>query len=159
MILRQREEIREKLAAAKEKRLLNQKLGKVKTLGEDDPWLDDTAAWIERSRKLQREKELADKRAKLLEEMDQEFGVSTLVEEEFMRRKMERYSARDLQGLTVEHDPGAFREGETLVLTLKDKGEGGQWGRGGDNGDGEGTTGSLGTWWGHGGWRRTRTSR
>ncbi|KAK2510646.1 hypothetical protein Q9966_016839 [Columba livia] len=122
LALRQREEIRQKLAAAKEKRLLNQKLGKVKTLGEDDPWLDDTAAWIERSRKLQREKELADKRAKLLEEMDQEFGVSTLVEEDFMRRKMERYSARDLQGLTVEHDPGAFREGETLVLTLKDKG-------------------------------------
>lgn len=33
------------------------------------------------------------------------------------------YSSRDLQGLTVEHDVGAFREGETLVLTLKDKGE------------------------------------
>ncbi|XP_061300365.1 U4/U6.U5 tri-snRNP-associated protein 1 [Pezoporus flaviventris] len=122
LVQRQREEIREKLAAAKEKRLLNQKLGKIKTLGEDDPWLDDTAAWIERSRKLQQEKELAEKRAKLLEEMDQEFGVSTLVEEEFMRRKRDLYSARDLQGLTVEHDLGAFREGETLVLTLKDKG-------------------------------------
>lgn len=83
MALRQREELREKLAAAKEKRLLNQKLGKIKTLGEDDPWLDDTAAWIERSRQLQKEKDLAEKRAKLLEEMDQEFGVSTLVEEEF----------------------------------------------------------------------------
>ncbi|XP_075345658.1 LOW QUALITY PROTEIN: U4/U6.U5 tri-snRNP-associated protein 1 [Mycteria americana] len=122
LVQRQREEIREKLAAAKEKRLLNQKLGKIKTLGEDDPWLDDTAAWIERSRKLQQEKELAEKRAKLLEEMDQEFGVSTLVEEEFMRRKRDLYSSRDLQGLTVEHDLGAFREGETLVLTLKDKG-------------------------------------
>uniref|UniRef100_A0A8D0KZG3 Spliceosome associated factor 1, recruiter of U4/U6.U5 tri-snRNP n=1 Tax=Strix occidentalis caurina TaxID=311401 RepID=A0A8D0KZG3_STROC len=122
MVQRQREEIREKLAAAKEKRLLNQKLGKIKTLGEDDPWLDDAAAWIERSRKLQQEKELAEKRAKLLEEMDQEFGVSTLVEEEFMRRKRDLYSSRDLQGLTVEHDLGAFREGETLVLTLKDKG-------------------------------------
>ncbi|XP_068280807.1 U4/U6.U5 tri-snRNP-associated protein 1, partial [Nyctibius grandis] len=54
--------------------------------------------------------------------MDQEFGVSTLVEEEFLRRRRERYSARDLQGLTVEHDVGTFREGETLVLTLKDKG-------------------------------------
>ncbi|KAF1415068.1 U4/U6.U5 tri-snRNP-associated protein 1, partial [Spheniscus humboldti] len=32
------------------------------------------------------------------------------------------YSSRDLQGLTVEHDLGAFQEGETLVLTLKDKG-------------------------------------
>uniref|UniRef100_A0A663EIC4 Spliceosome associated factor 1, recruiter of U4/U6.U5 tri-snRNP n=1 Tax=Aquila chrysaetos chrysaetos TaxID=223781 RepID=A0A663EIC4_AQUCH len=122
LVQRQREEIREKLAAAKEKRLLNQKLGKIKTLGEDDPWLDDAAAWIERSRKLQQEKELAEKRAKLLEEMDQEFGVSTLVEEEFMRRKRDLYSSRDLQGLTVEHDLGAFREGETLVLTLKDKG-------------------------------------
>lgn len=37
---------------------------KIKTLGEDDPWLDDTAAWIERSRKLQQEKELAEKRVR-----------------------------------------------------------------------------------------------
>ncbi|XP_064262511.1 U4/U6.U5 tri-snRNP-associated protein 1 [Passer domesticus] len=128
LALRQREEIREKLAAAKEKRLLNQKLGKVKTLGEEEPWLDDAAAWIERSRALQREKELAEKRAKLLEEMDQEFGVSPLVEEEFQRRRRERYSARDLQGLTVEHDPASIPEGQTLVLTLKDRGvlEGGE---------------------------------
>lgn len=123
MALRQREELREKLAAAKEKRLLNQKLGKIKTLGEDDPWLDDTAAWIERSRQLQKEKDLAEKRAKLLEEMDQEFGVSTLVEEEFEQRRQDLYSARDLQGLTVEHAIDSFREGETVVLTLKDKGE------------------------------------
>ncbi|XP_066843533.1 U4/U6.U5 tri-snRNP-associated protein 1-like [Anser cygnoides] len=122
LVLRQRQEIRERLAAAKEKRLHNQRLGKVKPLGEAEPWLDDAAAWIERSRQLQRERELAEKRAKLLEEMDQEFGVSTLVEEEFMRRRRELYSARDLQGLAVEHDPGAIREGQTLVLTLKDKG-------------------------------------
>ncbi|XP_044537393.1 U4/U6.U5 tri-snRNP-associated protein 1 [Gracilinanus agilis] len=122
MALRQREELREKLAAAKEKRLLNQKLGKIKTLGEDDPWLDDTAAWIERSRRLQKEKDLAEKRAKLLEEMDQEFGVSTLVEEEFGQKRKDQYSARDLQGLTVEHTIDSFREGETMILTLKDKG-------------------------------------
>ncbi|KAM6158124.1 U4/U6.U5 tri-snRNP-associated protein 1 [Rhynchocyon petersi] len=122
MALRQREELREKLAAAKEKRLLNQKLGKIKTLGEDDPWLDDTAAWIERSRQLQKEKDMAEKRAKLLEEMDQEFGVSSLVEEEFGQRRQDLYSARDLQGLTVEHAIDSFREGETVILTLKDKG-------------------------------------
>lgn len=34
---------------------------KVKTLAEDD-WLDDTAAWVERSRKMAKEKELAEKR-------------------------------------------------------------------------------------------------
>ncbi|XP_068411563.1 U4/U6.U5 tri-snRNP-associated protein 1 [Eschrichtius robustus] len=122
MALRQREELREKLAAAKEKRLLNQKLGKIKALGEDDPWLDDTAAWIERTRQLQKEKDLAERRAKLLEEMDQEFGVSTLVEEEFGQRRQDLYSARDLQGLTVEHAIDSFQEGETVVLTLKDKG-------------------------------------
>ncbi|KAL1763979.1 U4 tri-snRNP-associated 1, partial [Sigmodon hispidus] len=69
MALLQCEELREKLAAAKEKRLLNQKLGKIKTRGENDPWLDDTAAWIERSQQLQKEKDLAEKQAKLLEEM------------------------------------------------------------------------------------------
>ncbi|XP_061462085.1 U4/U6.U5 tri-snRNP-associated protein 1 [Rhineura floridana] len=122
IVLKQREEIREKLAAAKEKRLLNQKLGKIKSLGEDDPWLDDTAAWIERSRKLQLEKEMAEKRAKLLEEMDQEFGISSLVEEEFGQKKKVSYSSRDLKGLTVEHTIDSFQEGETVILTLKDKG-------------------------------------
>lgn len=39
-------------------------LRKIKTLGEDDPWLDDTAAWIERSRQLQKEKDLAEKRVR-----------------------------------------------------------------------------------------------
>ncbi|TSL04312.1 U4/U6.U5 tri-snRNP-associated protein 1 [Bagarius yarrelli] len=120
--IRQQNEIREKLAALKEKRLLNQKLGKVKTLADDDPWLDDTAAWVERSRKLAKEKEMAEKRAKLLEEMDEEFGVSNLVEEEFAQRKMESYSSKDLKGLTVQHKIESFKEGETVVLTLQDKG-------------------------------------
>lgn len=40
---------------------------KIKTLGEDDPWLDDTAAWIERSRQLQKEKDLAEKRVRTLQ--------------------------------------------------------------------------------------------
>ncbi|XP_023650878.1 U4/U6.U5 tri-snRNP-associated protein 1 [Paramormyrops kingsleyae] len=120
--IKHQSEIREKLAAVKEKRLLNQKLGKVKTLAEDDPWLDDTAAWVERSRKLAKEKELAEKRAKLLEEMDEEFGVSTLVEQEFKDSKKESYSAQDLKGLTVQHKMESFKEGETLILTLEDKG-------------------------------------
>ncbi|KAG8437856.1 hypothetical protein GDO86_008524, partial [Hymenochirus boettgeri] len=120
MLLKQQQELREKLAAAKEKRLLNQKLGKVKSLGDDELWLDDTAAWIEKSRKLQMEKEIAEKRAKLLAEMDEEFGVSNLVEEEFGQKK--HYSSQDLQGLTVEHKIESFTEGKTVILTLKDKG-------------------------------------
>ncbi|XP_030637814.1 U4/U6.U5 tri-snRNP-associated protein 1 [Chanos chanos] len=120
--IRQQQEMREKLAAVKEKRLLNQKLGKVKLLAEEDPWLDDTAAWVERSRKMAKEKEMAEKRAKLLEEMDEEFGVSNLVEQEFAQQKGEAYGSRDLRGLSVQHKMESFKEGETLILTLEDKG-------------------------------------
>ncbi|XP_074549252.1 U4/U6.U5 tri-snRNP-associated protein 1 [Halichoeres trimaculatus] len=114
-------EMREKLAAMKEKRILNQKLGKVKTLAEED-WLDDTAAWVERSRKMAKEKEMAEKRAKLLEEMDEEFGVSSLVEEDFAQRRNEAYTSRDLKGLKVQHKVESFSEGQTVILTLEDKG-------------------------------------
>ncbi|XP_038643397.1 U4/U6.U5 tri-snRNP-associated protein 1 [Scyliorhinus canicula] len=119
---KQQEDIRVKLAALKEKRLLNQKLGKVKSLGDDDAWLDDAMAWVEKSRKLQREKEMAEKRAKLLEEMDEEFGISNLIEEELQTQRQTAYTSRDLKGLTVQHDIEAFKEGEAVVLTLKDKG-------------------------------------
>uniref|UniRef100_A0A8C6T3F6 Spliceosome associated factor 1, recruiter of U4/U6.U5 tri-snRNP n=1 Tax=Neogobius melanostomus TaxID=47308 RepID=A0A8C6T3F6_9GOBI len=121
VVIKQQKEMREKLAALKEKRILNKKLGKVKTLGGDD-WLDDTAAWVAQTRKLEKEKELAEKRAKLLEEMDQEFGVSDLVEEEFGHGRKETYSARDLRGLKVQHKTESFSEGQTVILTLQDKG-------------------------------------
>ncbi|XP_013925309.1 PREDICTED: U4/U6.U5 tri-snRNP-associated protein 1-like, partial [Thamnophis sirtalis] len=65
---------------------------------------------------------MAEKRAKLLEEMDQEFGISSLVEEEFGQKKKVGYSAQDLKGLTVEHTIDSFQEGHTVILTLKDKG-------------------------------------
>lgn len=121
VIIQQQKEMREKLAALKEKRILNQKLGKVKTLAEDD-WLDDTSSWVEKSRKLAKEKEMAEKRAKLLEEMDEEFGVSNLVEEEFAQIKQDAYTSRDLKGLKVQHKVESFSEGQTVILTLEDKG-------------------------------------
>ncbi|XP_008297509.1 U4/U6.U5 tri-snRNP-associated protein 1 [Stegastes partitus] len=121
VLIQQQKEMREKLAAMKEKRILNQKLGKVKTLAEDD-WLDDTAAWVERSRTLAKEKEMAEKRAKLLEEMDEEFGVSSLVEEEFAQNKQDAYTSQDLKGLKVQHKVDSFNEGQTVILTLQDKG-------------------------------------
>lgn len=119
--IQKQKEMREKLAAMKEKRILNQKLGKVKTLADED-WLDDTSAWVERSRKMAKEKELAEKRAKLLEEMDEEFGVSSLVEEDFAQSKNFAYTSRDLKGLKVQHKVDSFAEGQTVILTLEDKG-------------------------------------
>ncbi|XP_044046693.1 U4/U6.U5 tri-snRNP-associated protein 1 [Siniperca chuatsi] len=121
VLIAQQKEMREKLAAMKEKRIQNQKLGKVKTLAEDD-WLDNTSAWVERSRTLAKEKEMAEKRAKLLEEMDEEFGVSSLVEEEFAQSKKDAYSSHDLKGLKVQHKVDSFNEGQTVILTLQDKG-------------------------------------
>lgn len=119
--IQKQKEMREKLAALKEKRILNQKLGKVKSLADED-WLDDTSAWVERNRKMAKEKELAEKRAKLLEEMDEEFGVSSLVEEDFAQSKNFAYTARDLKGLKVQHKVDSFAEGQTVILTLEDKG-------------------------------------
>ncbi|XP_068583289.1 U4/U6.U5 tri-snRNP-associated protein 1 [Cebidichthys violaceus] len=121
VLIKKQKDMREKLAAMKEKRIQNQKLGKVKAIAEED-WLDDTAAWVERSRKMAKEKEMAEKRAKLLEEMDEEFGVSSLVEEEFAQRKKDPYTSQDLKGLKVQHKVDSFNEGQTVILTLQDKG-------------------------------------
>ncbi|XP_023273213.1 U4/U6.U5 tri-snRNP-associated protein 1 [Seriola lalandi dorsalis] len=121
VLIQKQKDMKEKLAAMKEKRILNQKLGKVKTLAEED-WLDDTAAWVEKSRKMAKEKEMAEKRAKLLEEMDEEFGVSSLVEKEFAQSRSDAYSSQDLKGLKVQHKVDSFTEGQTVILTLQDKG-------------------------------------
>ena len=52
--------------------------------------------------------------------MDEEFGISDLVEQEFGTKKT--YGSKDLTGLRVEHAQDQFAEGKTVVLTLKDKG-------------------------------------
>lgn len=57
----QQEKLKQKLAERKEKRQLEGKLMKVKTLGESDSD-DDAGAWVERNRKLQEEKQAAQKR-------------------------------------------------------------------------------------------------
>lgn len=65
---------------------------------------DDAASWIEKSRRIQKQKEEAAKRAKQLEEMDEAFGVGEVVTSELAKQKNRAYTARDLRGLKVEHD-------------------------------------------------------
>ncbi|KAK6181096.1 hypothetical protein SNE40_009028 [Patella caerulea] len=115
------ESLREKMAVMREKRLINQKLGKVKTLGDSDSDDDGVLGWVKKSRKLEKEKQLAAKRAKLLEEMDEEFGIADLVEDEFKPTK-KNYTSKDLKGLKVKHEANRFKEGKTVILTLQDKG-------------------------------------
>ncbi|XP_071504990.1 U4/U6.U5 tri-snRNP-associated protein 1-like [Diadema antillarum] len=114
------EALKEKMAIIREKRLINQRLHKVKTIADDDDD-DDAAAWVERMRKKQIAKEEAAKRAKMLEEMDEEFGIGRIVEDEFGKSKTQDvYSSRHLGGFKVEHSKDKFREGQSVILTLKD---------------------------------------
>ena len=92
-------------------RLQNQRALKAKlkgaTLGDsskDDSL--DTAAWLKKQKKRakQREKELAERRAREMEEAD----------------RAAAYDERDLEGLKVGHGAEAFESGEDVILTLKD---------------------------------------
>jgi len=118
------EQMREKMEAIREKRKQNKKLQKVRGLGDDDPVIESAAEWVARSRKQERDKEMADKRAQMLMEMDEEFGVSDIVESTLGReiKKEPTYSARDLSDLKVQHRMNAFQEGANTILTLADRG-------------------------------------
>ncbi|XP_033733717.1 U4/U6.U5 tri-snRNP-associated protein 1-like [Pecten maximus] len=118
---KQTEKLREKMERMKEKRRLNEKLSNVKTLGDSDSE-DDMVSWVRKNRKAQKEKERAEKTAKMLEEMDEEFGISNLVDEEFHVKPKNNYTSKDLKGLKVQHNTERFKEGKTVILTLQDKG-------------------------------------
>merc|ERR1719474_2303250 len=55
-----------------------------------------------------------------MEELDEEFGVQDIVDEDLKEKKQTEYSGRDLKGLRVEHNAEAFGEADT-VLTLQDQ--------------------------------------
>lgn len=118
------EKLKEKMANRKLEREIKSKLGKVKGLGDSDSDDDGARAWVSKSRKQQKERDLAAKRAKMLEEMDQDFGIGNLVENEFQATKDRKnaYTAQDLSGLRVEHGLDKFKEGRNVILTLKDRG-------------------------------------
>ena len=79
--------------------------------------------------------------AKLLEEMDEEFGVNNLIHQEKQQQKQkvyfqtndlfqisilsfyfsQKYTSNDLSGLRVQHSIEEFKEGQQVILTLKDR--------------------------------------
>ena len=79
------------------------KLLSLKRLGDADSDDDGGAKWVEKQKRLQKEKEAAAKRAKMLEDLDDEFGVGNLVEEETKKDLAKEYGKRDLKGLKVQH--------------------------------------------------------
>ncbi|XP_053613171.1 U4/U6.U5 tri-snRNP-associated protein 1 [Plodia interpunctella] len=113
------EKMREKLEQRREKRKMEQKLQT--TLLADEPEEDDALAWVRKSRDIERQKREAAKRAAMLDELDEEFGVSALVAEEQKQDRAESYAARHLRGLRVAHDIAALGDEREVVLTLADK--------------------------------------
>ena len=116
----EREKLRAKLATAKEKRQMELKMNRVKTLGDSDSD-DNVENWVDKNRKIDLAKKEAEKRAKMLEELDEQFGVSEFVENEKREKRRQQYTEKNLKGLRVEHDIDSFAEERDVVLTLKDK--------------------------------------
>ncbi|KAI8988152.1 SART-1 protein [Mycotypha africana] len=99
------EEIKKNIEKAKNRKRNLAKL-QGKGLGEADDEEDDSALnWIRKSRKI--EKDLAARRAKELEDMDNTY---------------QKYDANQLAGLKVSHALSEFEEGGETILTLKDRG-------------------------------------
>ncbi|XP_035727940.1 U4/U6.U5 tri-snRNP-associated protein 1-like [Vespa mandarinia] len=114
------QKLKERIGIQKQKRQIEANLAKIKSLGDDDSD-DDTKAWIDKSRRLQEEKKKAEERAKMLDQLDEEFGIGNLLKEEIHLSRNLAYTEKDLKGLTVEHDIECIAEGKGMVLTLKDQ--------------------------------------
>ncbi|CAL8462106.1 g1637 [Coccomyxa elongata] len=115
-------ELAEKVKTLREKRLEQEQLRKVKTLGAASEDVDDLGAWVTKSRALE-EKAKAEARAKalkqarMLEEQDDELEDS---DEEGGAGAPLR-SAKELAGMKVKHNAEELNEGETVILTLADR--------------------------------------
>jgi U4/U6.U5 tri-snRNP-associated protein 1 len=55
--------------------------------------------------------------------LDNEFGVGEVVERDYVKGKRQQaYSGHDLRGMKVLHDQSRIKEGQQVVVVLKDKG-------------------------------------
>lgn len=123
--LKEQKNLREKLQEQKEKRQLVEKLRKAKGLADSDEEDTDSSAvaWLLKVK----QKEEAQKKAKLLEEMDAQLGEDDF--EPTVRKSVKpkdlksnkKYDENDLKGLRVEHDQSLIKEGHEVILTLKDR--------------------------------------
>ncbi|XP_076654071.1 U4/U6.U5 tri-snRNP-associated protein 1 [Halictus rubicundus] len=114
------QKLKEKIGTQKQKRQIEANLSKVKVLGEYDSD-DDTKAWIDKTRRLEEEKRKAEERAKMLDQLDEEFGIENLVKEEIVAARSTAYTEKNLKRLKVEHNINKFEAGKTVILTLKDQ--------------------------------------
>ena len=99
-------------------------------MGDDSDDEEEASSWLLKVK----QKEEALKKAKLLEEMDEQYGMNDdneLAEKkqkminnknkQQIRKATKNYNENDLKGLRVEHDQSLIKEGEEVILTLKDR--------------------------------------
>ncbi|KIH57841.1 SART-1 family protein [Ancylostoma duodenale] len=122
-------EMKEKLEIAKKKRHVYEKVLVEKGLAESDSD-DDAADWVAKMRRLEEEKKRAEERAKMLDAMDEEFGVTNIIVDE-KAKQAKRKSRQDAKrsnkdpitaGLVVGHTKEAFAGVSDHILVLEDKG-------------------------------------
>jgi len=107
-------EIAAKIVKVREERQYKEQISSKSIAEEGD---DDVLAWVQKSRimqveKIKKEKELAEQRARMLDELDQEVAQSTLPS---------KYTQKDLKGLKIAHETtDIVSTDEPIVLTLKD---------------------------------------
>uniref|UniRef100_A0A915EEI4 U4/U6.U5 tri-snRNP-associated protein 1 n=1 Tax=Ditylenchus dipsaci TaxID=166011 RepID=A0A915EEI4_9BILA len=124
------EKLKERLETHKQKRQIQNKVLKVqKGLADSDSEGDEAAAaWVEKSRVLEEQRKKAQQKAKMLDEMDEAFGIGGLIEEE--RKRISKPAARPKEGggsaltagLIVGHSKQVFVDGKDTILILQDKG-------------------------------------
>ncbi|KAF8560825.1 hypothetical protein P879_11521 [Paragonimus westermani] len=118
---RESEALKEKLTVHKDKRALYDKLGSSRLYEPAEKDLS-VSSWVEKIREKERIKKQAQERAKVLTELDEQYNNDDLVMPHYSSTSGISYKPSDLSGLKIEHKVDSFREGKSIILTLKDRG-------------------------------------
>lgn len=97
-------------------------------MADSDSEDDSATAWIAKNRKMEEERLKAVQKAKMLDELDETFGVGGLVEEGIRKKPTKKIISRNnpesshlTAGLTVGHSKEDFVDGTQTILVLADK--------------------------------------
>lgn len=112
---REAEKIRDRLQTQREKRLLTDKLKNVPKLVDSDEE-EDAADWYERMR----HKDKVSQQTKYKRQRREESKESEQYIRENSKRLESKYTGKDLKGLAIGHKVDSFKDGQNVILTLRD---------------------------------------
>lgn len=115
------EELAERIKQARERRIQQEKLAATKTLGEEDPDVDDVMAWVNKSRTLTKEEQAKKTRAQAKRKAERQKRAAAS-DDDVDDDDDGDGQGGDLAGMKVAHAVEELDVGESVVLTLEDKG-------------------------------------